>query len=162
LTTVHVGEGAYALGIGALGPPVAAVPSAECPVPGGTGSEPGTARGAPGAAPECRLLDRLGELLTVPGAVYWLPGGGRQGPDFLLTTDGLRHAGGGEVATRAQLPIHLLCGMILEGSPRVYGRFTAADLDGGAELGDLTRAVLDWSSRQKRFAGLVGLALRAE
>src|SRR5262249_55197609 len=146
LITVRVGEAPYTLGIGALGPLSA------------TGRQDGSSVVAPSphrpVAPSHDrpgLLDRLGEVLTVPGAVYWLPGDGRQVPDFLLTTD-----------EKAQLPMHLLCGMILEGSPGAYGRFTAADLDGGAELGDLTRAVLDWASRQERFAGLVGLALRAE
>jgi anti-anti-sigma factor len=97
------------------------------------------------------VLDRLGELVTVPGAVYWLPGDGRQVPDFLVTKEG-----------KARLPVHLLYGLALEGPPQVYGRFTASDPQAGASLGDLIRDVLAWASGAKEYTGVIGLVLRAE
>lgn len=121
LTALSLDDLGYTLGVGALG-------------------ETGPA-----------VLDRLGELVTVPGAVYWLPGDGRQLPDFLVTVEG-----------KAQLPVHLLYGLILEGRPQVYGRFIASDPQDGAALGDLIRDLLAWTSGQKEQAEVIGLALRAE
>jgi anti-anti-sigma factor len=121
LATLSLDDLGYTLGVGALG-------------------EAGPA-----------VLDRLGELVTVPGAVYWLPGDGRQVPDFLVTKEG-----------KAKLPVHLLYGLTLEGLPQVYGRFTASDQEAGASLGDLARDVLAWASDEKEYKGVIGLVLRAE
>jgi anti-anti-sigma factor len=128
LTTLSLDESLYTLGVGALG----ALPAAD--------------------RASSTLLDRLGELLTVRGMAYWLPGDGRTVPDFLS-------AG----AEKPRLPMHLLCGMTWgAGEPQAYARFTAADADAGTELGDLTRTALDWAAGQEGFTGVMGLALRAD
>ncbi len=125
MTTIGLNDLNYALGVGALG-------------------DPGPI-----------ILDRLGELLVLPGAVYWLPGDGRQVADFLIA--GVEAGEGG-----ARLPVYLLYGLSLEGASQFYGRFTAADPEAGAPLDELTRKLLDWTAGQEGYTGLVGLVLRAE
>jgi len=131
LTTLDLSDLGYTLGIGALG-------------------EPGP-----------MVLDRLGEFLSLPGAIYWLPGDSRQVPDFL-------------VAARPQtpspmpntqhpkLPVHLLYGLTLEGPHQVYGHFTAADQEEGVSLNDLAQALSGWAATREGYVGAVGLVLRAD
>ncbi|GEM_PF-69579 len=147
LTTLDLSDLGYALGVGALG-------------------ELGPT-----------VLDRLGELVSVPGAVYWLPGDGRQVPDFLICSDDFSRPGTsateacGErsrtIATTSptrnlKLPVHLLYSLSLEGSHQFYGRFTADDPEDGASLNDLAQALLDWAAVQEEYGGAVGLVLRAD
>jgi anti-anti-sigma factor len=139
LTTVDLSELGYTVGVGALG-------------------EPGPI-----------VLDRLGELVSVPGAIYWLPGDGRQVPDFLIGSDDFSRPGinATEVATTSpthtlKLPVHLIYALTLEGSYQFYGHFTAADQEAGTSLDDLTHALLDWAATQEEYVGRVGLVLRAD
>lgn len=125
LKSVPLGEDGFTLGVGAMG--------------------------ELHAGSEAAILDRLGELLGVPGAAYWLPGDGRQVPDFMLAKD----AG-------PNLRMHLLYGLTLSGPARIRGRFTAADYGAGAELGDVAAQLLEWASRQTDYAGIIGFVLRAE
>ncbi len=139
LTTLDLSDLGYALGVGALG-------------------ELGP-----------MVLDRLGELVSVPGAVYWLPGDGRQVPDFLICSDDFSRPGTSatEVATtnptsNLKLPGHLLYALMLEGSYQIYGHFTAADQEAGASLDDLTHEMVAWAAMQEGYTGLLGLTLRAD
>jgi anti-anti-sigma factor len=138
LTTVGLSDLGYTLGVGALG-------------------ESGPT-----------VLDRLGELVSVPGAVYWLPGDGRQVPDFLTSDFGLRiadHSRSQSPISNTQypkLPVHLLYALVLEGPYQFYGHFTAADQETGTSLDDLTHALLDWAATQEGYLGQVGLVLRAD
>jgi hypothetical protein len=94
------------------------------------------------------VLDRLGELVSVPGAVYWLPGDGRQVPDFLIAD----HSPIRNPISNIQypkLPVHLLYALTLMGPYQVYGRFTAADQEAGASLDDLTHEIIAWASEQR-------------
>ena len=139
LTTLNLSDLGYTVGVGALG-------------------ESGPT-----------VLDRLGELMAVPGAVYWLPGDGRQVPDFLIGSDDFSRPGTSatEVATTSptsnlKLPVHLLHALSLEGPYQFYGHFTAADQENGTPMGDLTRDLLAWSATQEEYTGAVGVVLRAD
>ena len=112
----------------------------------------GLAVGAP-AESATAASERLGEMLTLPGSIFWLPGDGRQAPDY-LTAD----LGG------ARLPVYLLNGLWLQGQPQFYGRFTAADTGAGASVDDWAHGVLDWAAQQAPDAApqAVGVALRGE
>jgi stage II sporulation protein AA (anti-sigma F factor antagonist) len=136
LTTLDLSDLGYMVGVGALG-------------------EPGPT-----------VLDRLGELVSVPGAVYWLPGDGRQVPDFLIGSDDFSRPGTSatEVATTSptsnlKLPVHLLYALTLEGPYQFYGHFTAADQEAGTSLDDLTRELLAWAEQGSKALGVV---LRAD
>ena len=131
LTTLNLDELGYTLGVGALG-------------------ELGPI-----------VLDRLGELLSLPGAIYWLPGDGRQVPDFLIA-DRSQIRNPIPNIQYPRLPVHLLYGLSLEGPHQFYGRFTADDQEDGVFLNDLAQALLDWAATQKEYVGAVGLALRAD
>ena len=131
LTTLNLDELGYTLGVGALG-------------------ELGPI-----------VLDRLGELLSLPGAIYWLPGDGRQVPDFLVTA-GPQTQNSMPNTQHSKLPVHLLYGLTLQGPYQFYGHFTAADKEAGAPLNDLAQALLDWAATQEEYVGAVGLVLRAD
>ena len=131
LTTLDLSELGYALGVGALG-------------------ELGPI-----------VLDRLGELLSLPGAIYWLPGDGRQVPDFLVTARP-QTQNSMPNTQHSKLPVHLLYGLTLQGPYQFYGHFTATDQEAGASLNDLAQALLDWAATQEEYVGAVGLVLRAD
>ena len=148
LTTLNLDELGYTLGVGALG-------------------ELGPI-----------VLDRLGELLSLPGAVYWLPGDGRQVPDFLISDFGLRIADLPQSqnpisnTSYPKLPVHLLYALSLEGPYQFYGRFAAADQEAGAPLSDLTCELMTWVTGEGETSSSpplspsphlsLGLALRAD
>ena len=132
LTTLDLSDLGYALGVGALGKPGPTV------------------------------LDHLGELLSLPGAVYWLPGDGRQVPDFLIA-DRPQAQDPIPNTQYPKLPVHLLYGLTLEGSYQVYGRFTAADQEAGTPLDDLTRELLAWAEQRNcPSTEAMGVVLRAD
>jgi anti-anti-sigma factor len=111
----------------------------------------GLAIGAP-AESAAAAVERLGEMLTLPGSVFWVPGDERQAADY-LTAD----RGGARVAA------YVLNGIWLQGRPQFYGRFIAADGERGATLDDWARGLLDWAAQAPAGgARAVGVALRAE
>ena len=130
LTTLDLSELGYALGVGAIG-------------------EPGP-----------MVLERLGESVSVPGAIYWLPGDSRQVPDYLIAD---RSPIQNPILNTQypKLPVHLLYALSLEGPYQFYGRF-AADQEDGASLDDVTRELLNWAEQKGASSQAVGLALRAD
>jgi anti-anti-sigma factor len=108
-----------------------------------------------GAAAEsaAAAIDRLGEMLVLPGSIFWLPGDGRLVPDFLAADLG-----------GARLSVHLLNGFWMQGEPQFYCRFTAEDPEIGASLEDWAHGLLDWAAHQASEAppAGIGVALRAD
>jgi anti-anti-sigma factor len=98
-------------------------------------------------------VERLGELLALPGAIFWLPGDGRQTPDF-LTGD----------LSGARLPVYWLNGLLLQGPPQFYVRCAAMDVEAGIALADLAHDLLGVAAQQVQGAApqAIGIALRGD